>query len=591
MNPSEQDYTEDKRGVKRQRNLGSGKNAINKRPQRHTAQPQRFVPAEVQRVYPGEVAKHGKDIYKFHNEEYRNGFCEKAVSVTSLVVEDVQPTLQEIELFQGVTAEVNVSESVNLRQLAQLKRKANEVVVQPGDHVEVFEGEQRGVRGTVDAINGQIIIISMEHDEMDGTKVEVQLDQVRKTFKPGDHVKVGFGDHTDETGMVLKVEGETTTFLSDLTVKEVAVFSKNLREAAEVGSGLATVAGFNVHDLVMCNHRAAVIFNIERVGFRILDEEGNTHLVPPRSLLLLKNAFSICIDHEGHEIRKGDTMKETEGDSPRNGKVIQPYQSGVVFLFSRDISENNGVWYASPSRLTPLTPHHIGTSVKDSLDKMNPARNMQLMASRGNDPTPTPHVALSGRTKDYLKGRHVVVVKGPFKSYRGIIKETLADDKAYVELHTTNRNETFPLALLKEKDPDTGQSKPLAIGGGPGANSGPAQGKSNMRTLYSSGSNGIMGPPMGGGTPCGGMAPETGRTPPMGFAGASTPMGAGHCNDGKKTPFQAPSGVKSFAGPGQRLGGPTPRSAAAVYGARTPKWSATGKKTPAMTKSTASFVG
>ncbi|CAD6978446.1 unnamed protein product, partial [Tilletia controversa] len=178
MNPSEQDYTEDKRGVKRQRNLGSGKNAINKRPQRHTAQPQRFVPAEVQRVYPGEVAKHGKDIYKFHNEEYRNGFCEKAVSVTSLVVEDVQPTLQEIELFQGVTAEVNVSESVNLRQLAQLKRKANEVVVQPGDHVEVFEGEQRGVRGTVDAINGQIIIISMEHDEMDGTKVEVQLDQV-----------------------------------------------------------------------------------------------------------------------------------------------------------------------------------------------------------------------------------------------------------------------------------------------------------------------------------------------------------------------------------------------------------------------------
>ncbi|CAD6972187.1 unnamed protein product, partial [Tilletia controversa] len=214
-------------------------------------------------------------------------------------------------------------ESVNLRQLAQLKRKANEVVVQPGDHVEVFEGEQRGVRGTVDAINGQVIIISMEHDEMDGTKVEVQLDQVRKTFKPGDHVKVGFGDHTDETGMVLKVEGETTTFLSDLTVKEVAVFSKNLREAAEVGSGLATVAGFNVHDLVMCNHRAAVIFNIEREGFRILDEEGNTHLVPPRSLLLLKNAFSICIDHEGHEIRKGDTMKETEGDSPRNGKVIQ----------------------------------------------------------------------------------------------------------------------------------------------------------------------------------------------------------------------------------------------------------------------------
>ncbi|CAD6887133.1 unnamed protein product [Tilletia caries] len=500
MNPSEQDDTEDKRAVKRQRNLGRGKNAINKRPH-----PQRFVPTEVQRVYPGEVAKRGKDIYRFHKEEYRNGFCEKDVSVTSLVVEDVQPTLQEIELFQGVTAEVddegNAIESVNLLQLAKLKRKANEVVVQPGDHVEVFAGEQRGVRGTVDAINGQVIIISMEHAEMDGTKVEVQLDQVRKTWKPGDHVKVGFGDHTDEAGMVVQFAGEKTIFLSDLTKKEVTVFSNDLRQAARAGFSQISIADadnnmekFQVHDLVMYKNQPAVIFDSESEGFWILDEQGDTHLVPPRSLLQSKNNLGVCIDREGHEFRKGDTMKETVGDSPRNGKVVQTHPAGVVFLFNQDISENNGVWYASPSRLTPLTPHHIGTSVKDSLDKMNPARNMQLMASRGNGPTPTPHVALSGRTKDYLKGRHVVVVKGPFKSYRGIIKETLADDKAYVELHTTNRNETFPLALLKEKDPDTGQSKPLAIGGGPGANSGPAQVKSNMRTLYSSGSNGIMGP-------------------------------------------------------------------------------------------------
>ncbi|KAE8237506.1 hypothetical protein A4X06_0g9208, partial [Tilletia controversa] len=336
-------------------------------------------------------------------------------------------------------------------------------------------------------------------------------------------------------------------------------------------------------------------------------------------------------------------MKETEGDSPRNGKVIQTYQSGVVFLFSRDISENNGVWYASPSRLTPLTPRHMGTSVKDSLDKMNPAMNMQLMASRGIDPTAMAHVALGGRTKDYFKGRHVVVVKGPFKGCRGIIKETLPDGMARVELHTTNRNETFPLAILKEKDPHTGQSKPLAIGGGPGSNFGPAQGRSNMSTPYSSGPNGIMGPPvmpMGGRTPYGGMAPgmggggattygaamsgsataygggtgyggqtaygnmanggktpayytstggdqvpaygvnNHGRTPAVGFGGARTPFGAGMGNDGGRTPFQAPGGVTSFAGPGRGLGGATPRAAAAAYGGGTPNWSA-GNKTPA----------
>ncbi|KAK0549828.1 transcription elongation factor spt5 [Tilletia horrida] len=528
MNPSEQEYILDSRGNKRRRNLGSGSNALNKRPTQ-----QLFVISDIERVYPNScTGRHG--IIKFQNEDYRNGFCEKDVKATALVIEDVQPTLSEIEMFQRGEGDEN---GVNLRQLAQIKQKENQVVIQPGDHVEVFEGEQRGVRGIVDAINGEIIIINMEHNEMEGTKVEVQLNQVRKTFKAGDHVKVGSGDHIDETGMVVKVEGDTTTFLSDLTMKEVTVFSKDLREAAEVGSGLATVDGFNVYDLVLHNSRAAVIYNIEREGFRILDEEGNSHMVPPRALLQVKNAFSVCIDHEGHEIRRGDTMKEIEGDSPRSGKVIQTYQSGVVFLYNRDLSANSGVWIASPHRLTPLTPRHVGSSVKDSLDKMNPAMNMALMASRGLDPTAMAHVALGGRTKDYFKGRHVVVVKGPYKGYRGLIKETLPNGQARVELHTTNKNETFPLVLLKEKDPMTGLSRPLTIGAPPmGASStGYGGGRSNMGTPFGAAPNGPMGPP---GMPMGG---RTGYS-----ASGSNGMGGGTTYGG---------GVSSGANTGYGGGG------------------------------------
>ncbi|KAE8257821.1 hypothetical protein A4X13_0g2099 [Tilletia indica] len=487
MNPSKQELAQDSRGVKRRRQLDSGNNALNKRPQQ-----QHFDPSEIQRVYPGELTQRG-NIYEFQNDEYSDGFCERHVKVTALIVKDIEPTLAEIEMFQRGRVELDeegnpVNDSVNLRQLAKLKQKAIQVI-QPGDHVEVFEGDQRGVRGTVDGINGQVIIIKTENAEMKGTKVEVQLDhRVRKTFKPGDYVKVGSGDHIDEAGMVVKTDGETTTFLSDLTMKEVTVFSKNLRE--DVGSGLATATGFNMHDLVMmCNQRAAVIYSIEREGCWVLDEEGNSQLVAPRLLLLLRNTSSVWINQEGHEIRKGDTMKEVEGAYPRSGQVIQTYQSGVVFLYDRDLSETKGVWIASPNRLTPLNPRHMGTSVKDSLDKINPAMNMQLMASRGLDPSGMAHVALGGRTKDYkgredyFKGRHVVVVNGPFKSCRGIIKETLPDRMARVELHTINGTETFPLALLKEKDPCTGQTKPLEISGGPlPISGGPLPGSSNFDT-------------------------------------------------------------------------------------------------------------
>ncbi|CAD6922572.1 unnamed protein product, partial [Tilletia controversa] len=352
------ELAQDSRGVKRRRHLDSGNNALNKRPQQ-----QHFDPSEIQRVYPGELTKRG-NIYEFQNDDYSDGFCERHVKTTALIVKDIEPTLAEIEMFQRGRVELDdegnpVNDSVNLRQLAKLKQKANQVI-QPGDHFEVFEGDQRGVRGTVDAVNGQVIIIKTENAEMKGTKVEVQLDlRVRKTFKVGDHVKVESGTHIDETG---------------------------LTRECRFGSGHGpTATGFNMHDLVMmCNQRAAVIYNIEREGCWVLDEEGNSQLVAPRLLLPLRNTSSVWINQEGHEIRKGDTMKEVEGAYPRSGQVIQTYQSGVVFLYDRDLSETKGVWYASPSRLIPLTPHHIGTSVKDSLDKMNPARNMQLMASRGN---------------------------------------------------------------------------------------------------------------------------------------------------------------------------------------------------------------
>ncbi|KAE8236254.1 hypothetical protein A4X06_0g9611, partial [Tilletia controversa] len=225
MNPSKLELAQDSRGVKRRRHLDSGNNALNKRPQQ-----QHFDPSEIQRVYPGELTKRG-NIYEFQNDDYSDGFCERHVKTTALIVKDIEPTLAEIEMFQRGRVELDdegnpVNDSVNLRQLAKLKQKANQVI-QPGDHVEVFEGDQRGVRGTVDAVNGQVIIIKTENAEMKGTKVEVQLDhRVRKTFKVGDHVKVESGTHIDETGTVTKFDGKETTFLSDLTMKEVTVFSK-----------------------------------------------------------------------------------------------------------------------------------------------------------------------------------------------------------------------------------------------------------------------------------------------------------------------------------------------------------------------------
>ena len=53
-------------------------------------------------------------------------------------------------------------------------------------------------------------------------------------FKEGDHVKViGASKYRDEVGMVVRVAEDRVTLITDANEKEIEVFSKDLREAAD----------------------------------------------------------------------------------------------------------------------------------------------------------------------------------------------------------------------------------------------------------------------------------------------------------------------------------------------------------------------
>ncbi len=101
--------------------------------------------------------------------------------------------------------------AVDLSLIADASKKATEALIQPKDQVEIFEGEQAGVYGTVKAINNEVITIQLEHEDLMDQIVEVPARSVRKRFKPGDHIKVMSGKHADETGLVVKVEDNITT--------------------------------------------------------------------------------------------------------------------------------------------------------------------------------------------------------------------------------------------------------------------------------------------------------------------------------------------------------------------------------------------
>jgi transcription elongation factor SPT5 len=199
--------------------------------------PQRFFNyEEVVKVYGRKQVSKRNQVYVFQNDTYKDGFIEKDFKLSALQLDDVNPSLDEITRFtRGV--EGREDEKVDLSIIAEASRKAAVAVLQPGDHVEVFEGEQSGVEGTVHAVNQDVVTISATGVDLEGQRIDVPARSVRKRFKPGDHVKVMAGQNEGETGLVVSIHDNVVTFLSDMSMQEVCVLTHILFLVAESDIG------------------------------------------------------------------------------------------------------------------------------------------------------------------------------------------------------------------------------------------------------------------------------------------------------------------------------------------------------------------
>jgi transcription elongation factor SPT5 len=158
-------------------------------------------------------------IVTYNGEEFEYGYLMKDFRITALTTKDVNPTLEEITKFAAGTDD---SEGIDLTALAAgIKAASQSSTFEAGDVVEVFEGEQAGVHGSVESVTNDIATIISSYAELKGQRLEVPVRSLRKRFKSGDHVKVANGRYKDDTGMVVRVVDDQVTLLSDISMKEV----------------------------------------------------------------------------------------------------------------------------------------------------------------------------------------------------------------------------------------------------------------------------------------------------------------------------------------------------------------------------------
>ena len=368
-------------------------------------------------------------VYK--NEQYEDGFLIKSFRRTHLETKDVNPKLEETMRLAQKSADG--ADTVDLETLARsIKNTTADGTFQPGEDIEVFQGEQRGLIGKVEGVTSDILRLRVTQGELAGQVIEQPINGVRKRFKDGDHVKViGASRYHGEVGMVIRIKGDKVTILTDTSMTEITVFSKDLREAAEAGGSDIKASMFDVRDLVQINAtEVGIVLKADFEAVKILDENSSVISRLPSQLSMAENKKNaVATDRNGSEIRVGDTVKESGGEN-KTGVILHIHRAHL-FLHDRTRIENAGLWTTRCMNVITIASKATVTGSGPDLTKMNPNLGGRNGASAMAAPPPR-----IGR--DRLIGQMVHIRKGPYKMHKGIVKDTTAEG-ARVELQSKNK--------------------------------------------------------------------------------------------------------------------------------------------------------
>ncbi|KAB0392239.1 hypothetical protein E2I00_011240, partial [Balaenoptera physalus] len=341
--------------------------------------PQRLFDAEKIRSLGGDVASDG-DFLIFEGNRYsRKGFLFKSFAMSAVITEGVKPTLSELEKFE------DQPEGIDLEVVTESTGKEREHNFQPGDNVEVCEGELINLQGKILSVDGNKITIMPKHEDLKDM-LEFPAQELRKYFKMGDHVKVIAGRFEGDTGLIVRVEENFVILFSDLTMHEVAsgrlgagwmcqeeteadephgprftlsrlpqlkVLPRDLQLCSETASGVDVGGQHEWGELVQLDPQTVgVIVRLERETFQVLNMYGKVVTVRHQAVTRKKdNRFAVALDSEQNNIHVKDIVKVIDGPhSGREGEIRHLFRS-FAFLHCKKLVENGGMFVCKTRHL------------------------------------------------------------------------------------------------------------------------------------------------------------------------------------------------------------------------------------------------
>ncbi|OMP05418.1 hypothetical protein COLO4_08860 [Corchorus olitorius] len=364
---------------------------------------------------------------------FKDGFLYKTVSMKSISTQNIKPSFDELEKFR-TPSESGEGEMVGLSTLFANRKKGH---FMKGDAVIVIKGDLKNLKGWVEKVEEENVHIRPEMKGLPKT-LAVNEKELCKYFEPGNHVKVVSGTKEGATGMVVKVEQHVLIILSDTTKEHIRVFADDVVESSEVTTGVTKIGEYELHDLVLLdNNSFGVIIRVESEAFQVLKgvpERPEVALVKLREIKTkLEKKFSVQ-DRYRNTVSVKDVVRILEGPCKGKQGPVEHIYKGVLFVYDRHHLEHAGFICAKADSCCIVGGSRSnGDRNGDSFSRFGGFKAPRVPPSprrfsRGGPPFDSGGRHRGGRGgPDSLIGTTVKIRQGPFKGYRGRVKDVKVD--------------------------------------------------------------------------------------------------------------------------------------------------------------------
>jgi transcription elongation factor SPT5 len=311
-----------------------------------------------------------------------------------------------------------------------------------GDVVQVTDGEFRNMRGTILSINEaaqQATLRPIHTEDLGNITVETAL--LVKYIRPGAHVKVVNGTHLGQTGRVVsvhKVDGDLiAAILADGTNTEFSANVSHLQVSNEITSGLNSLGGYELYDLVMlsANEYAVVIF-VGTDFLRVLTQHDLEKNVRPVEIKGKKSAMrgaSGAFDHMKNPLCVGDSVSVVEGVHAKKTGTVKHINRSILWLHSTTYLKNSGIFVVKGKSCLLAGGQVKDVSAATTAAVINAtyggSSTLQVANRGGGGGAFSKH-----GSKDPMVGKSVTISRG---SYKGMLAHVVdvTDTQYSVELH------------------------------------------------------------------------------------------------------------------------------------------------------------